>query len=190
VLYVFLGLPFASLIRITPPPPHYSGLARVCSITPTLAWRKTMKDLIGFEGLTAVVMKITIFWDIMARSPSKVNRCFWGIYRLHLQGQRISRARYQRESSSGLPPAFTLVSCSAYSSTLKMEAIYFSETSVDFQRTTRRYIPQDGTLHERFFRTAGPWAGIWTWSSRIWSRRANHSTTTFSILLINIMGPI
>jgi hypothetical protein len=28
--------------------------------------------------------------------------------------------------------AFTLVSCSAYSSTLKIEAIYPSETSVDF----------------------------------------------------------
>jgi hypothetical protein len=27
-----------------------------------------------------------------------------------------------------------------------MEAIYSSETSVDFQRTTRRYIPEDGTL--------------------------------------------
>jgi hypothetical protein len=27
-----------------------------------------------------------------------------------------------------------------------MEAIYYSETSVDTQRTTRRYIPEDGTL--------------------------------------------
>jgi hypothetical protein len=27
-----------------------------------------------------------------------------------------------------------------------MEAIYSSETSVDTQRTTRRYIPEDGTL--------------------------------------------
>jgi hypothetical protein len=33
------------------------------------------------------------------------------------------------------------------SSTLKMEAICSSETSVDTQRTTRHYIPQDGTLH-------------------------------------------
>jgi hypothetical protein len=45
------------------------------------------------------------------------------------------------------PPAFTLVSCSAYSSTLKMETICSSETPVDFQRTTRRYIPEDGTQH-------------------------------------------
>jgi hypothetical protein len=35
----------------------------------------------------------------------------------------------------------------AYSSTLKMEAIYSSEASVNFQRTTRRYIPENVTLH-------------------------------------------
>jgi hypothetical protein len=32
-------------------------------------------------------------------------------------------------------------------STLKMEAICFSETFVDTQRTTRRYVLEDGTLH-------------------------------------------
>jgi hypothetical protein len=32
-------------------------------------------------------------------------------------------------------------------STLKMEAICSSETSVDTQRTTWRYIPEDGILH-------------------------------------------
>jgi hypothetical protein len=46
-----------------------------------------------------------------------------------------------------LPPAFMLVPCSAYFSTLKMEAICSSETSVEFQRTTGRYIPENGTLH-------------------------------------------
>jgi hypothetical protein len=43
-------------------------------------------------------------------------------------------------------PALKLVSCSAYSS-LKMEPICSFETSVDFQRTTRRYIPEVSTLH-------------------------------------------
>jgi hypothetical protein len=33
------------------------------------------------------------------------------------------------------------------SSTLKMEEICSSETSVETQRTTRRYISEDGTLH-------------------------------------------
>jgi hypothetical protein len=47
---------------------------------------------LGFEVLTAVIMKSTIFWDIMPCSPLKVNRWFGREYRLHLQGQRISRA--------------------------------------------------------------------------------------------------
>jgi hypothetical protein len=36
---------------------------------------------------------------------------------------------------------------SAYSSNPKMEAMCSSETSVDFQRTTRHDIPEDSTLH-------------------------------------------
>jgi hypothetical protein len=39
--------------------------------------------------------------------------------------------------------------CSAYSFR-KMEAICSSETSVDFQRTTRRYIPDDSTIRLLF----------------------------------------
>jgi hypothetical protein len=35
----------------------------------------------------------------------------------------------------------------AYSSTLKMEAICFSETSVDIQLTIQSCIPEDITLH-------------------------------------------
>jgi hypothetical protein len=41
---------------------------------------------------------------------------------------------------------FMLDSCLAYSSTLKMKETCSSETSVDFQQTTRRYIPEDRTL--------------------------------------------
>jgi hypothetical protein len=76
-------------------------------------------------------------------SPLIVNRRFRGTYRLHLQG-RISRTRYQRESSW---QAFTLVFCSAYS-TLKMETICSSETSIDFQRITRCCISEDSILHK------------------------------------------
>jgi hypothetical protein len=42
------------------------------------------------------------------------------------------------------------VSCLAYSSTLKIQVTSFSEISVDFRRTTRRYIPEDITLHFHF----------------------------------------
>jgi hypothetical protein len=47
-----------------------------------------------------------------------------------------------------VPPAFTRVSylASTYSLTLKMEATCSSETSADFQWTTRRYTPDDRTL--------------------------------------------
>jgi hypothetical protein len=41
-----------------------------------------------------------------------------------------------------MPPASSLVSCSAYVSALKMETIYSSETSVDSQWTTRHFIPK------------------------------------------------
>jgi hypothetical protein len=90
--------------------------------------------------------KSTIFWDITRCRPSKVNRRFGGTHRLHLQG-RISRARNQRESRWQAELSFKLVPCSASSSTLKMETICSSETSVDFRRTTPRYIPEDSTLH-------------------------------------------
>jgi hypothetical protein len=45
-----------------------------------------------------------------------------------------------------LPPVFTLVSGSSYSSALKKESICSFGTYVDFQRTTLRYMP-DGILH-------------------------------------------
>jgi hypothetical protein len=67
-------------------------------------------------------MKSFIFWDITPCSPLKVN------------------------GKPCLPPVFMLGSCSAYSSTLNMEEESYSETSVDFQRTTGRYIQKDRTL--------------------------------------------
>jgi hypothetical protein len=53
----------------------------------------------------------------------------------------------QVASRALLAPSFILISWLAYSSTLKMKATYSSETSVDFQRTTQRYISEDITLH-------------------------------------------
>jgi hypothetical protein len=60
---------------------------------------------------------------IVPCSPIKVSRGFGRTCLIHLHGLR------------------------AYSSTLKMEATYSSETSVDFQWTTLRYVPEDRTLH-------------------------------------------
>jgi hypothetical protein len=46
-----------------------------------------------------------------------------------------------------LLPAYLLVLAEIISSTLKMEAICSSETSVATQQTTRRHIPEDDNLH-------------------------------------------
>jgi hypothetical protein len=59
-----------------------------------------------------------------------------------------SQLTFRRYVSLGLSPFFTLVSFLVYSSTLKMEATCSSEMSVDFKRTTRRYISEDKTLED------------------------------------------
>jgi hypothetical protein len=90
-------------------------------------------------------MKIlAVFCDIiMLCSPLKVN---WFLEDHITFVFRVeSQARYQHERT--LPPASTLVSCSTYM-TLKMEVICSSETSVDIQQTTWRYIPEDSTPRE------------------------------------------
>jgi hypothetical protein len=48
-----------------------------------------------------------------------------------------------------------MVACSAYSQ-LKMEAVSSCESSVDFQRTTRRYIPEDSTYHNHCWEPTNP----------------------------------
>jgi hypothetical protein len=120
---------------------------------------------IVFEVLAVVVMKNTVFWDIKPYSLLNVNGRFRGTHRLHLPDRRISRARYERESrreaALSLPSAFALVSCLFYSLTLKMDVIRSSETSVDLQRTVRRCIIDDSTLHWLAWLEAGRrWRGI------------------------------
>jgi hypothetical protein len=52
----------------------------------------------------------------------------------------------ERPKQSLLAACFMLDSYLAYYSTLKMKAVCSSETSIDFQRTTWRYIPEDRLL--------------------------------------------
>jgi hypothetical protein len=88
----------------------------------------------GFEVLTAMFIKISIYWDITPCRPLKVNRCFAETCWIHLQGRKTSWTRNLREAGSK-------------QGSLKKEATFPSETSIDFQRTTRCYIPEDTTLH-------------------------------------------
>jgi hypothetical protein len=89
---------------------------------------KYVLDHIGFEVLTAVVMKSCIFWDVTPCSPSEA---------------RIK----QRALVALLTDCFMLLSCLAYSGTMNMEATCSSKTSVDFHQITQGYIPEDRTLH-------------------------------------------
>jgi hypothetical protein len=62
---------------------------------------------------------------------------FGGTYLPHLQGLLVNY--------------FMLVPCMAYSSALNREANCTSEMSVDFQRTTRCYVPEDRTPPNNFW---------------------------------------
>jgi hypothetical protein len=72
------------------------------------------------------IIKSPILSYIPPYSPLKVTRHIGEIFRLHLQLGRVSSVSNQPEA--------------------KME-ICFSETSIDFHRTTRRYTPEDIILH-------------------------------------------
>jgi hypothetical protein len=76
----------------------------------------TVKQSLNFlQNSLLRANKRTIFWDITLCTPLKVNIRFRETYRLYLQGR-------------SLPPAFTLVSCSAHL-TLKMEAMFLWDIS-------------------------------------------------------------
>jgi hypothetical protein len=82
-----------------------------------------------FQNKTFLFEKRTIFWDMTPCSPFSCTRRFGG---------RIASIFRATCFLDGLLN---------YSSTLKIETIRSSETSGATQRTTRRHIPEDDTLH-------------------------------------------
>jgi hypothetical protein len=85
-------------------------------------WRRRSRYVFSRQwplGDIKYQVNILLSWDITPCSSLKVNRRFGGTYRLHLQCRRISQARNQREVGG----------------------------KDSFQLTTRRYIPEDSTLH-------------------------------------------
>jgi hypothetical protein len=75
-------------------------------------------------------VKSSIF-EIVSCSSSKANRRFRRTCRPNFQGRKRCGARRQDEAGSNC----------------HLLAKWFSETSVDLQRTLRRYIPEDKILH-------------------------------------------
>jgi hypothetical protein len=64
------------------------------------AQKNEMIWCLGFEVFTAMVMKSSLFWEMMSCSPMKVNWCFGGTCHFHIQGWRVSQARNQHDASS------------------------------------------------------------------------------------------
>jgi hypothetical protein len=87
-------------------------------------------SFLGSEGLTAAVIKYSVFWDTIPRSPSDISKNMSPPF----TGSKNKPSKNQHESDSKHNP------------TLKIEATCCSETSVDFQRATRRCNPKDRTL--------------------------------------------
>jgi hypothetical protein len=88
-----------------------------------------------------MLLKSSILWDITPCSSLKINRRFRGACRLP-----------------------SLVSCLAYTSTLKMEAACASETSAGFQRTTRRNSIEGRTIHNHHYENHKSYIGYYWWS--------------------------
>jgi hypothetical protein len=81
-------------------------------------------------------------WNIIPCSPARVSRRSGATCCLRPHGRRISQSRNQYEAEMGVA-CFKLVTCLVYSSTMKMEAICSSDTSVDCHLTTRCYTAGD-----------------------------------------------
>jgi hypothetical protein len=82
-------------------------------------------------------LKSSVLWVGTPCSLVEVYWHFGGTHRFHSQDLGVNQARSQEQQ---LAACTLLVSRLAYTSTLKMEAIYSSETSVNFYRITQRYI--------------------------------------------------
>jgi hypothetical protein len=86
--------------------------------------------------------KSYIFWDITPCTLMKVNCCFRGTYLLHLQGWSVCHGLKQHKADSKHSST-----CLAYFSTLKMETICSSETSVHFHQIKQHNILENRTFY-------------------------------------------
>jgi hypothetical protein len=105
-------------------------------------------SLVGSEVPTAVVLKITIFWDISQCSPY-MNRCFGGTYHLHLQGRKSA----EQETSESR----WLSRRSCPSECLPHTPVFWNRS---LHTSTRLWVPTGSPTKpgEREWRANGDWA--------------------------------
>jgi hypothetical protein len=100
---------------------------------------------VGFEPTIPVFDRAKTF-HVLDRAATVIGQEYHYILRnceLWLRETRVKCV----ETRALLAACFTLVSCLAYSSTLKIEATYSSEMSVGFQRNIQVYISEDRKFH-------------------------------------------
>jgi hypothetical protein len=136
-----------------------------------------MATLQNQSSRTAYVsIKNTIFWDTTPCSSLKV----------------IWRLRGTLPTSSGsklcLPPAFVLVSCSAYSLTLKMEAMFLQNIGWLSTDYTALY-PKDRTLHNHWCENLKSYMVVWVYWNYIESSHAVHNFASGKIILFGLSTP-
>jgi hypothetical protein len=124
------------------PQPWMSEDTEIRSPLHSLAKTESQLEMGGLHRLCrrTVSLPEDCGWSLTCNQDKQVTPSRAGQF----QGEHLAHCDLRREV---LATCFTLVSCLAYSSTLKMEVTCSSETSVDFQRTTQRYIPKDRNIH-------------------------------------------
>jgi hypothetical protein len=83
-----------------------------------------------------------VFWNVTPHSLVEVH------WRSDVSVPSVVKVeeKVKEETWKKLLAAYLAGYCSTYYSKLKMDTLRHSETSEDFSRTTRHYIPEDGTL--------------------------------------------
>jgi hypothetical protein len=106
-----------------------------------------MNEPSPLRTLTCEHLESTVF-QVITSCSSEAVWLFWGAYRLDRQGRKISHASNQQEASgnrSSVSFLLLLAGYLAYSSTLMMELVCSSESSVNVCRPIRRRVPQYST---------------------------------------------
>jgi hypothetical protein len=95
-------------------------------------------------------MKKAVFWDV-APCRCGVNGRFGVTYRLHLQCRMKNKKIPKQTVGTPVLTVYSLADFLMFPSTLKMEAIHSSETSVN-TTSTRCHIPEVCFIHIKFCR--------------------------------------
>lgn len=120
--------------------PNVDMVFIVCFSLPVTNWSAER----AFLKLTRTKNSEEYCLHVTQYSPLEAHQHFGRMYDLHFQGWRITSRKEMANSSY-----FSLVSCLAYCSTPKVEAVQSSKMSVDFFQGTWCYIREGSSAHSQ-----------------------------------------